>query len=350
MKDKSSIIMTITTMDDIKKIKANKNIKYINLDLTKPNLEVIYYLVEHGQGYSYSDKVGDSRGYIYVDYEIFKKSELFILDIINSIPPDLNKLEIAKYLYITIGKNIGYDINILPDKNETVNFQILNTINNIWGSIDKHKGTNVSLTKLYLYLCHILNIDCQLISVGKLGYLKNTITINDKTIITDITQDIPFIQASFQTRYFLGHNDDLELDKKIKYIKDDYSEKKIEQVFKNLNYNDENILKEILINTQNIINANIIKPIELGIIYDKIFTKYCPNYEININNLFINNNNQKKHFILISYNNRYYSYNYIRKSFVEITYDEIEKNIEDNKVGIYLNERNPNFNQKVVLS
>ena len=91
--------------------------------------------------------------------------------------------------------------------------------------------------------------------------------------MTDITQDIPFIQANFQTKYFLGYNDNLELDKKIHYIKDNYSESKIEQALKNLDYSQENILKEILLKTQNIINASEIKPIELGIIYIHEYNK-----------------------------------------------------------------------------
>lgn len=345
MKDKSPMIMSISTMDDIKKLQISKNVKYVNLDITNPNLEVIYYLIDNGQEYSYSDMLDGKNGYIYVSYDIFKESELFILDIINNIPATLNELEIARFLYITIGKTLGYDINILPDKNETFNLSNINTINNIWGCINNLKGTNISFTKLYLYLCKIINIDCQIINVSKLGYLKNLLIIDQKNIMTDITQDIPFIQANFQTKYFLGYNDNLELDKKIHYIKDNYSESKIEQALKNLDYSQENILKEILLKTQNIINASEIKPIELGIIYDIIFSKYCPNYDISINNLFINDiYDSKEHFILISYDNRYYSYNYTRLSFVEISYNEILKNIQAKKIGIYLNEKIPSIN------
>ena len=55
---------------------------------------------------------------------MFKEAELSILDIINNIPTNLDELEIARYLYISLGKTLGYDINILPDKN-------------IWGLIFK---------------------------------------------------------------------------------------------------------------------------------------------------------------------------------------------------------------------
>ena len=211
-------------MEDIEKLKNNKDVKYVNLDISKPNMEVIYYLLEHGKNYSYSDMLDGKNGYIYVSFDIFKESELLILDIIGGIPDNLNKIEIARYLYITLGKIVGYDINVLPDKNETFNLKNINTINNLWGCLYNYKGTNVSLTKTYAYLCHIMKIECELIATSNIGYLKNSLTIDNKTIMTDITQDIPFIQATFKTKYFLGYNDNLTLDKKIKYIKDDYSE------------------------------------------------------------------------------------------------------------------------------
>ena len=86
MKDSSQIRMNIKTMDDIQKLKNMPSIKYINLDIMYPNLEVIYYLLENGENYSYSDLSEEIKGYIYVSHDIFKQSQMFILDIINSIP------------------------------------------------------------------------------------------------------------------------------------------------------------------------------------------------------------------------------------------------------------------------
>lgn len=343
MKDSSQLIMTIRNTQDIEKLKTKATVKYLNLDITSPNLEVLYYLVDHGQKYSYAEAIDDINGYIYVPHEIFKQSQLFIFDIINSIPIDLNELEIARYLYITIGKNLGYDINILPDKNEIFNLKAINTINNIWGALYNTKGTNLSFTKLYLYLCRIMNIDCKLITVSQLGYIKNLLTINNTNIIVDITQDIPFIQAGFTTRNFTGYNDNQALDRKIAYIKDDYSENKIEDSLRGIDYTNSEIFKTILLKTQNIISANLLKPIELGIIYDLIFNKYCPNYDISINNLYINEHQSKEHFILINYEDKYYSYNYSRNSFVEISKEELDKNINNEKIGVYLNEKIPSI-------
>ena len=58
MKDSSQIRMNINNMDDIKKLEQNENVKYVNIDIMNPNLEVIYYLIEHGQKYSYSESPG----------------------------------------------------------------------------------------------------------------------------------------------------------------------------------------------------------------------------------------------------------------------------------------------------
>ena len=239
MKDSKQLRINIRNMNDIKNLESNKDTKYINLDIMNPDLDVIYHLIDHGQNFSYSDLIDDQKGYIYVSHEIFKQSMLFILDIINHVPSTLSEIEIARYLYITIGKNIGYDINILPYKNETFNFKNINIINNLWGSINITKGTNQSFCKLYLYLCRIMNIDCQIIRVGQLGYQKNLLTIGNTNITVDLTQDIPFIQAGFKTNNFTGYNDNLEIDKKISYIKNTYNDLLLEESLKHLDYTKE---------------------------------------------------------------------------------------------------------------
>ena len=347
MKNDTKIIMDINTMEDIKILKNTPSIKYLNLNISSPNIEVIYYLLEHGEKYSYAEKIEDKRGYIYVPYEMFKKSILFILDVINNIPSNLTKIEVARYFYITIGKNIGYDINILPEKNETFNLETNNTLNNIWGSIYNTRGTNYSFAKIYLYLCKLMNIDCKLIYDENLKYYKNLLNINTRNIEVDITKDIPYIQAGFQTRNFTGYDNNLEMDKKIFYIKDNYCEVKLDEIIKQIDYNNPDVFNTILLITGKIIDISKLKPIELGVIYSLIFSKYFPNLKIDINNLYILNDEKKKeHFILISYENKSYSYNYTKNNFIEVSTDEIIKNIEEQKIGIYLNEKIPFLQNK----
>ena len=332
--------MTIKDMNDIKELKEKDTIKYINLNLNEPNLEVIYYLLENGEKYLYSEKTEDKSGYIYVSYDIFKQAELFILEVINNISIYLNELEISRYLYITIGKNISYDINILPDKNDTFNLKNNSIVNNIWGSIYYGKGTNISLTKLYLYLCKLVNVNCKLITTSKNGYQKNMLTIQNRNITVDITQDIPYIQGCFKTKNFIGYNDNKEIDKKIGYIKDNYTNDLIEKNLKNIDSNEEE-LEKILNNLSNTINISALRPIELTIILEEVFTKYYPNYDIKMHNLYRNNYPNKEHFILISYKNILYSFNYNKNMFIQIEEKQIIDNMKEEKIGIYLNEKLP---------
>ena len=102
MKNKDSLILSISTKEDINKI--TDNTKYINIDITNPNHEVISYFKKNGHNYKYADKTNDILGYNYVDYNTFIKAETIIDLIFASMPNDLTKIEIAKYLYISAAK------------------------------------------------------------------------------------------------------------------------------------------------------------------------------------------------------------------------------------------------------
>ena len=145
-----------------------------------------------------------------------------------------------------------------------------------------------------------------------------------------------------KTKYFTPYNEDIDLDKKIKYIKHKYIDAEIDKSLKNIDYTKEDCVEDILYKTQNIIDIENIKPVELSIIYEYLFKEYCPNYSIKINNLFLNND-EKNHFIMISYNNDHYSYNYKKKSFVKVTDLDLIDNITSGKIGLYLNEIIPNI-------
>ena len=64
--------------------------------------------------------------------------------------------------------------------------------------------------------------------------------------------------------------------------------------------------------------------------------------KILINNLFLQDAG-KYHFIMISYNNEHYSYNYKKKSFVKVNDIDILDNIKTGKIGLYSNEFIPNI-------
>lgn len=344
MKDKRQLMLSIADLEDLSKLEENKSFKYINIDITNPNKKIIDYLLTNGQNLLFTNIINDRPGYIYVDYVAFRNGQLLINELIKSIPDNLTDLEKCKYLYVKLGSFIGYDINAIEEKNETMNLSTIHTINNIWGAMSKGKGTNKSITELFFYLCRLAGIDCKIVIINNFGYQKNIITIDNTEIIVDLTQDIPYIQSGFRTRFFGTYNDDEELDKKIGYLKEEYSEKKLETALKKLDYTQDDFFKQILLRTQNIIGVSNMQPIELGIIYNDIFNKYCPNQDISINNLYISTFNKKEHFILISHNGKHYSFNYSRNTFVEIKGEELTRNIEDKKIGIYDDEKVPSLN------
>lgn len=338
MKNKSSLIVSVSTMKDIDKI--NKDTKYINIDITNPNYDVINYFINNGENYLYSDITNKTNGYNYVKYEEFLKAENIIDIIYANMPNNLNKIELAKYLYISLGKCLSTSINANSEKTELYNLPLITNINNIWGSLSNGITTNLSCSRIYYYLCRRLDIECTIIEEDTYSNVK--LKINNKVLITNLYEDIPYIQSNMQTRYFSTYNDDIDLDKKIKYIKTKYNDYYIDKALKDIDYLEEDCIWKILSKTQKILKIDIINPSELSIIYKYIFDKYCPNYNIKINNLYLNER-EKKHFIMISYNESHYSYNYKKKTFVEVTEEDIISNLEIGKIGLYKQENIPNI-------
>ena len=340
MKNKSSLIVSISNIKDIEKI--TKDTKYINIDITNYNHDIIAYFQEHGDNFMYSEKIENMIGYNYVSYNEFVKAENLIDMIYANMPRELTELEISKYLYTSIASCVFFDINIDSNKNELYNLSLMNNVNNLWGSLSLGRVTDISIAKIYYYLCKRLDIDVSIIYDN--NEYKNKLQINNQVLLVNLFKDIPYIQGKMQTRYFATYNDDIELDKKINYIKNKYNDYYIDKSLKDIDYMKEDCVWQILYKTQKLIDIENIKPVELSIIYNYIFNKYCPNYNIKINNLFLNNEN-KNHFIMISYNDSHYSYNYKKKTFVKVNDNDIIDNINIGKIGLYLNEYIPNLCQ-----
>lgn len=338
MKNNHNLVVSISTMKDIDLL--TEFTKYINIDITNCDHDIIEYFMKNGENYLYSEIIDNTPGYIYVDYNTFYKAETIINSIYASMPNNLTALEIAKYLYINIAKYVYFDINIDSEKNENYNFFLTSNINNLWGSFSSGRINNKSITKIYYYLCKRLDIDIKIEQNNIEIY--NKIIVDKQIINTNLYKDIPYIKAKLITKHFNPYNEDIELDKKIKYIKNKYNDALIDKALKNIDYMEENCIEDILYKTQEIIDIDNIRPVELSIIYEYLFEKYCPNYDIKINNLYLNNI-EKSHFIMISYNNRHYSYNYNKKSFIEIKDYEIIDNINNGKIGMYIDELIPNL-------
>lgn len=342
MKDVSSVIQDLENLSDCKNL--DNNTKYVTIDITNVNTDVISHLQNKGKNLLITDRINEKRGFVFVDYNTFLIAQNIIDEILNNMPKSLSKLEIARYLYISLGKIVGFDINILDDKNDFFSLNNINTVNNIWNALATSRVSNISLAKAYMYLCSYFNIKCEIVSSTDNGYLSNKIKIDDNYYIVNLSRDIAYIQAGFPTTSFASFNNDIEMDKKIGYIKKEYNDKLIDKALTSIDYMQENAILEILVKTQKILKINDIKPVELGFIYNYIFNKYCPNYGVSINNLYYNNNSSRKHFIMISYNDKHYSYNYRQQSFLIVDEPNLINNLENNKIGLYMDEFIPNLN------
>lgn len=343
MNDRDSIILSVLTTEDLTKLENNSNIKYINLNLSNPNRDVIAYFIEKGQGYFYSDIVMGKNGYIYADYDTFAQGERKLSKILDSIPNDLTSLEKARYLYLNLGNLVGFDINTILEKNLDYDYYYVNELNNIWFALSNSKCINSSLTKIYLYLCERCNISNEIILLNSYDYKVNRITLDDKdNFIADPTKDLANIEANFQTKHFGAYNIDRKMDQKLGYIANDYNDIKLDLILKKLDYKDEELLKNILNKSGEILDIRKIKPIELGMIYDNLFQKYFSGNKFNINNLYLHDLAKKKeHFLLISDGRKYYSFNYRNNAFLEINKEALKEELTSGRVGIYQNEYFP---------
>lgn len=330
-------ISSIKGYDDINSI--DKDTKYINIVIDKNNNDIVNYFLNNGREYTYSDIINDKNGFIYTSYDMFKAGEECIDNIIKKMPSNLSDLERVRYLYISLGKLVGYDINLVNDKNEVISFMMVGYLNNIWSSLYYKKVTNLSIVKLFVYLCSKINIKCDIVSNSISGNLVNKVYIGNSFLVVDLFKDLANIKGNFMTEYFDKYNSDKDMDKRVLYIIDNYSDYYLDKSFSNIN-KDGDFLWNVLNITLDILDINSINSYELLGIYKKIFSKYFSDCNIGISNFYLNNE-YREHFMVFSYNNCYYSYNYARGCFIKVNYNYLVDNIKCNKIGLYMNE---NFN------
>lgn len=330
-----NIIVNIKNIDDIKKI--DDNTKYINISIDEVDNSVIEYFILNGSNYSYSDIVGERSNFIYIDYDTFKKSEEIIKSIIDSIPSNLNDIEKVRYIYISLGKIVSMDINNIDSKNESISFNIISTINNIWGCLDKRSISDVSISKLFMCILSRVGIKSELINSSINGGIANKVYIDDNYLIVNLCNDIYNIQGNFSTKYFDKYNDNMDIDKKIGYIKEDYINYYLDNDIRD-NIDNKNTLYSLLIITSKYLNINYIGTYELYLIYKELIDRY--NFrDINVYNFFVYKGEyHKEHFIVIGSSDIYYSYNYNKGCFIRVDKDIIYDNMKNRKIGIYENE------------
>lgn len=330
----NNVIVSIYNKDDINKI--TDDTRYINICIDSVSDDVIHYFILNGRNYLYTDSIDFRNGFIYASYDIFNYAETIIDNIICNMPNELDILEKIRYVYIYLGKVIGSDINTLDSSNEFISYSNVSVNNNIWSALSSGMIGNVSVCKLFLYVCHRLGIKCELINSNIKGTLANKVYMDNDFIIVDLFNDLYNIHGGFSTIYFDKYNDDKDMDKKINYIKDEYMNYYIDSVLKDFTYDEDNVLDSILSLTSSVINIASIGTLELSKIYKYLFEKYISSYVIKINNFFVKDNlGVKKHFVVFGYNDSYYSFNYSKGCFVRLNKDIIGCNIDSNRIGIY---------------
>lgn len=343
--DKESILVCINDVNDIAKITSRT--KYINIAIDNVNSEIINYFLLHGQEYSYSDIVNGKNGFIYVNYECFRLGETKITNIINNMPNNLNTLEKIRYIYISLGNLLSVDINLMEDKNECISFANISLINNIWGSLAKGKTFDKTLSKIFMYVCFRLGIKSELIVSSINGSIGNKIYLDDSFLIVNLFNDISNIRGKFITRYFDQYNDNISMDRKICYIRDNYTNFYLNKILKQIDYTKDYFLYEVLSIIAKVIDMSNIDTFSLSEIYKSIFKEHFPNIEISVNNFYICGDD-KEPFVVISYKEEFYSFNYQKNKFIQIDSIELENNMNNNTIGVYLNEQ-IDFNEKGVI-
>ena len=341
MKNSTTLVCNISSVKDLQKL--DNFTKYINIDVIHSGNDVFTYLIDNGQKYLYSELVDDIKGFFYVDYDTFIKGEVQVKNIIEGIDDNFSDLEKLRYIYITLGKYLMYDINSITQKNDHYQFNEVGNITNMWSALAGAKVNSLSTAKILRYLCHLLNISCKILFSNKMFY--NEITIGDQNLKINLFLDIPYIQFGFPTIHFSMYNDDLQLDKKIGYISKKYNSVLLDKSLKKLMQSGEFAIENILSVINKVIDVHAVGTMELKQMLTMIFYKYYSDMDITFAILYVNGkNNSRSPFVLISVNDKYYCYNYTLKNFIAMEKKELMLGLNNGEIGIYIGETIPHIN------
>lgn len=327
-------LLEVVKKKDIDNI--NDSTKYINISIENINNDISDYFIINGCNYYYSDIYCKRLGYVYVDYEIFKSAEEKIDNIIYMMVSAFTTLEKVRYIYISLGKILMEDAIIFANSYS----------NNLWGSVDKRYATSYTTAKVFTYVLKKIGINSEVALKAEDKYI-NKVYIDDTFIITDLFSDLFNIQAGFKLMHFDKYSENIEFDKKISYIGDNYNDYYIEKDVSLLDYNSDDFVYKVLLLIQKYINITCVGSIELRKICEYIFDKYAPSIKVNIDNLFINDK-LKQTFMIVGYDKFLYGFSYKKNTFIKIDSDIITDGIKNNKIGLY-NEESFILNKELVV-
>ena len=132
------------------------------------------------------------------------KNKKVFLDILKGMPKNLEQIEMARYIYLELGKVLSYDMNAFYLKDELLGDRYNKEI-----ELDKEFDTTLvckPINIIYIKLLKIMGIDAELIQLDnnfKYNHVGTSITFdNGIKIFTDLTLDLHRIQNGMRTMDF----------------------------------------------------------------------------------------------------------------------------------------------------
>lgn len=127
--------------------------------------------------------------------------------IIEDIPKELNQIEMARYIYIQLGKYFSYDEKYITSENDEEKREIFDR------DIEDIKNDKVvctSLSRIYERLLKRVGINAKtvLIPGERLGHAFTEIEIDGKKYFTGLVRDLMRIKTGFKTNEFMIDNPD----------------------------------------------------------------------------------------------------------------------------------------------
>lgn len=199
----------------------------------------------------------------------------------SKMPKDLTEIEIAKYIYIELGKIKSYDEKYYFGNSKTKSkiYRLAkNTPNRINETMKNKKIVCVSLSYLYRELLKRFDIKSYINLPDIEGdHVNVVICLSDgRNIKADLQLDLLMIQTNMKTRYFgtkesgeeingyseISDEENIEIDKRINYINNekDYRDEEIKKLKQNCQGKSPTEISKIIINNPAVNNL----PIDMG--------------------------------------------------------------------------------------
>ena len=127
--------------------------------------------------------------------------------IIEDIPKELNQIEMARYIYIQLGKYFSYDEKYITSESDEEKIEIFDRDIE---DIENDKVVCTSLSRIYERLLKRVGINAKtvLIPCERLGHAFNEIEIDVKKYFTGLIRDLMNIKTGFKTNEFMIDNPD----------------------------------------------------------------------------------------------------------------------------------------------